>query len=903
MSNTIKVKRSGVPGKIPQTTDVDLGEIAINTYDGYMFIKKNDGVTDQIVKIGGGEGSTGPIGPAGAGTISVGKLGALTANKDGYLLPIFAESNDESFPALTINSDTAVALSRLTATVSSQINSGESVIIIIRVNNIDTDLSVTLDNSTPLNSGGTLYIAQDLTHNVLINNGDKVSVRFISSSEVVANNLFVTFDGPIGSQGETGPTGPQGIQGNIGPTGSQGLIGPTGPQGSQGIQGIAGPTGLQGIDGYTGPTGPTGLQGLQGIQGNIGPTGIQGIQGITGPTGATGPQGVQGIQGIDGYTGPTGLQGLQGIQGPTGPTGLQGVQGIDGYTGPTGPQGIQGIQGPTGLQGIQGVIGPTGLQGVQGNIGPTGPTGLQGIQGIDGYTGPTGPTGSQGIQGNIGATGPTGLQGIQGITGPTGITGTSITGPTGLQGPTGATGATGPTGANGAQSGLRLWFSNPENIDVIPITGPISLVFANASPATITRSSGSFISDGWIARQKINITNTISNNKTVEIRSVTATVITLAQTSTLVNETATATLTIDNEGLLRVPASGVELTETLTGISNNDPNGIPIDNYVTVSGVPSSLTIPAGLWKFIGVFSATATTCTAKFEVCTRSSDGYTTTSKFTTAATPGLSSSLTVYEIDYTIESDISINTGDRIVVRVLGFNSDNSAKSITWAYQGTTRASYVDTTFNVTAPQGATGPTGPQGVQGVTGPTGTAGTAGATGPAGATGAAGTSITGPTGPAGAAGVTGPTGPAGSAGATGASITGPTGPTGISGTSLIKSSTPADGQILAYVTADGYYENKLQFNMVSTALATYNATLTTGENIFLCDTTSNNITFNLPTAVGNVSKYIIKKIADSNSITVTPYGSQTIDGFTTVTIGTMNEVIELISNNTNWWIL
>ena len=53
MAQTIKLKRSSVSGNTPSTSDLELGEVAINTYDGKMFIKKNDG-SDSIVEIGGG---------------------------------------------------------------------------------------------------------------------------------------------------------------------------------------------------------------------------------------------------------------------------------------------------------------------------------------------------------------------------------------------------------------------------------------------------------------------------------------------------------------------------------------------------------------------------------------------------------------------------------------------------------------------------------------------------------------------------------------------------------------------------------------------------------------------------------------------------------------------------------
>jgi hypothetical protein len=59
MANKVQLKRSAVPGKVPATTDLDLGELAVNTYDGKLYLKKNDG-SASIVEIGaGGGGGTG----------------------------------------------------------------------------------------------------------------------------------------------------------------------------------------------------------------------------------------------------------------------------------------------------------------------------------------------------------------------------------------------------------------------------------------------------------------------------------------------------------------------------------------------------------------------------------------------------------------------------------------------------------------------------------------------------------------------------------------------------------------------------------------------------------------------------------------------------------------------------
>jgi hypothetical protein len=50
MAQTIKLKRSSTAGNVPSTADLSLGEIAINTADGAVYIKKNDG-SDSIVAI------------------------------------------------------------------------------------------------------------------------------------------------------------------------------------------------------------------------------------------------------------------------------------------------------------------------------------------------------------------------------------------------------------------------------------------------------------------------------------------------------------------------------------------------------------------------------------------------------------------------------------------------------------------------------------------------------------------------------------------------------------------------------------------------------------------------------------------------------------------------------------
>jgi len=48
MTQQVLLKRSSVPGKIPTTGDLALGEVAINTYDGRFFFVKNDGTAALV---------------------------------------------------------------------------------------------------------------------------------------------------------------------------------------------------------------------------------------------------------------------------------------------------------------------------------------------------------------------------------------------------------------------------------------------------------------------------------------------------------------------------------------------------------------------------------------------------------------------------------------------------------------------------------------------------------------------------------------------------------------------------------------------------------------------------------------------------------------------------------------
>jgi len=58
MATNIKLKRSATSGAAPSTSDLDLGEIALNTYDGKMYMKKTVSGTSTIVELSGSQAAT-----------------------------------------------------------------------------------------------------------------------------------------------------------------------------------------------------------------------------------------------------------------------------------------------------------------------------------------------------------------------------------------------------------------------------------------------------------------------------------------------------------------------------------------------------------------------------------------------------------------------------------------------------------------------------------------------------------------------------------------------------------------------------------------------------------------------------------------------------------------------------
>ncbi len=123
MTNIIQLKRSSVAGRAPAVSDLAPGELAINSHDGRLFLKKDNG-TASIVDVTGAnatgsigfliDGGGAPITPGLKGTLAVPfdctiTSWVLMADTTGSVTIDLWKSSFAAYPPSAANSITASA--------------------------------------------------------------------------------------------------------------------------------------------------------------------------------------------------------------------------------------------------------------------------------------------------------------------------------------------------------------------------------------------------------------------------------------------------------------------------------------------------------------------------------------------------------------------------------------------------------------------------------------------------------------------------------------------------------------------------------------------------------------------------------------------------------------------------
>jgi len=116
--------------------------------------------------------------------------------------------------------------------------------------------------------------------------------------------------------------------------------------------------------------------------------------------------------------------------------------------------------------------------------------------------------------------------------------------------------------------------------------------------------------------------------------------------------------------------------------------------------------------------------------------------------------------------------------------------------------------------------------------------------------------------------------------------------------SNLATKVPTQQSVKAYSDSSIYAAVTLS---VTTQTGAYN--ITAADGVILGNTTTSSFAVTLPTAVGIIRPFHIKKIAAANTLTINTTSAQTIDGGASIAITALDETITVVSDGANWRIV
>ena len=243
MAQTIKLKRTAVQGKIPTTSNLDLGELAINTYDGRIFFEKdvdgtlsiqeilttdsdvtgslnlNGAITASSLEITGNANITGNL--VLGGNITIGDASADTISLGGEISTNIIPSTDNTLSLgsstrrFQLNGGTPVTVTGSGAPNTLTRFSGSTEVENSTITNTDTLTEIVHSNDgeiifTVSGSNGELFTVTDS------NSGNLLEVNDTSGIDVFTVSAIgdVSASGAITASGITGLTSLN-VNGNI----------------------------------------------------------------------------------------------------------------------------------------------------------------------------------------------------------------------------------------------------------------------------------------------------------------------------------------------------------------------------------------------------------------------------------------------------------------------------------------------------------------------------------------------------------------------------------------------------------------------------------------------------------------------------------------------------------------
>lgn len=195
-TSTIQLKRSDVEDESPAPEDIELGEIFVNTHDGKLFIKKDDGDTESVVEIGGAVSSV--AGKTGDVTLDTSDIEGLSDALSGIVATNSANTftatqtflgNSTSLAAVFKNAVELVNVVEAAATGTIAFNVLENSIMFYTSNaSANWTINIRGDASTTLNS--LLSVGQAITVVFMAQQGG--TARYNTSVQIDGTTTGVT---------------------------------------------------------------------------------------------------------------------------------------------------------------------------------------------------------------------------------------------------------------------------------------------------------------------------------------------------------------------------------------------------------------------------------------------------------------------------------------------------------------------------------------------------------------------------------------------------------------------------------------------------------------------------------------------------------------------------------------
>jgi hypothetical protein len=133
-----------------------------------------------------------------------------------------------------------------------------------------------------------------------------------------------------------------------------------------------------------------------------------------------------------------------------------------------------------------------------------------------------------------------------------------------------------------------------------------------------------------------------------------------------------------------------------------------------------------------------------------------------------------------------------------------------------------------------------------------------------------------------------------------------TGPVNLTNTLLINSSQGSNNQVLTSTGSGITWATPSGSGGISRLISTITTSTSAGSTANIDyvynGNTSGNINLTLPTAVSNTNRYTVKN-SNIGILTVLTTSSQTIDGITGYALSKQYQAIDLLSDNSNWFIV